>query len=161
MRPPNFPLSDLLGIVVMTGRSWTGKKISLLLSSGYSIGEVFLQRPKTGALSGLCDIGSIILVKIGPVLTSYPYILPTDPGPPAGSVCTYYKASPSFVVDYPPLHRPLGLAILLRRSLVILGAASSTSPAREGDEWKGGGRGDSREHDVGYGGEADGRTNDL
>jgi hypothetical protein len=41
-------------------------------------------------------------------------------------------------------------AILLRRSLIILGGASPTHPAREGDEWKGEGRGDSREHDGGW-----------
>ena len=37
-------------------------------------------------------------------------------------------------------------AILLRRSLIILRGTSPTHPARGGDEWKGEGRGDSREH---------------
>src|SRR5256885_12421431 len=40
-------------------------------------------------------------------------------------------------------------AIFLRRLLVILRGASSTHPARGEDEWKGEGRGNSREHDVG------------
>jgi hypothetical protein len=32
--------------------------------------------------------------------------LPTDLGPPAGSVCICPKAHPSFAVHYPPLHGP-------------------------------------------------------
>jgi hypothetical protein len=40
-------------------------------------------------------------------------------------------------------------AILLRRSLAILRSASSTHLAGEGDKWKGDGRVDSKEHNVG------------
>ena len=53
---------------------------------------------------------------------------------------------------------PLYPAILLCRSVIILGDTSSTYPVREEDEWKGERRGDSRASKARGGVKSDNRT---